>query len=528
MHRSGTSCDGGSSLVDGLLRAGAYEHPAESIELIETHISWVILAGDFAYKIKKSLVLDFLDFGDLQKRRHFCDEELRLNRPWAPDLYLDVVPITLDEGLPRIGGTGDPVEYALRMRRFDPGLRLDRQLASGRLAARDMKELGRVIAERHGSAPRVSAGRRDHYLTVTSDFMWDNFAAIEGAIGENVLGPLRDWTRAELERHEPLIAARFDAGRVRDCHGDLHLGNLVRLAGGIATFDCIEFNEDLRAIDVICDIAFLVMDLVEHDRADLAAQFLNRYLEAGGDYEGVALLDLFFVYRCLVRAKVAVIRAAERDDPALCKADLAEARRYCEMAGKQASKGEPLLVLMTGLSGSGKTWVSGQLMASLPAIRVRSDVERRRLFGLAETEASGSGVASGIYSSAAGRKVYARLCELAALLLQTRHNVILDAAFLRESERRDALQIAESAGYAALIVRAEAPEAVLRERILDRRARGTDASEADLAVLEFQLAKAEPLTADEMKRALVIDNQGPLDATRLAARARNLARRVVA
>lgn len=515
-----------TSLVDGLLRPGAYPHAATAPELLETHISWVILAGEFVYKIKKPLALDFLDFSTLDRRRHYCEEELRLNRPWAPAIYLDVVSITLDDGAPRIGGTGPPVEYALRMRRFDQDLRLDRQLEQGRLSINDMKELGQVIASRHAAASQVATDRREHYLSVTTRFIWDNFAAIEGAIDRALVEPLRDWTRTELERQGARLAARFDTGFVRDCHGDLHLANLVRLEDGIATFDCIEFDEDLRTIDVMCDVAFLVMDLVEHGRRDLAAHFLNRYLESGGDYDGVTLLDLFFVYRCLVRAKVAVIRARERHDAKHRDADLAEARRYCEMARRQTEKGDPILVVMTGLSGSGKTWVSGQLMAELPAIRLRSDIERRRLFGLTETEQSESGVATGIYSAEAGEKVYAHLAEIASLLLTNHHSVILDAACLRESERRLALGVAASSACAGVIVSVEAPESVMRNRIVSRRERGADASEADLAVLEFQLKNAEALTSSEKERALVVTNQGPLDPDELVARVRALARRV--
>ena len=521
MHRIGIKQSGiDTTLVDGLLRPEAYPHAAPSPELLETHISWVILAGEFVYKIKKPLALAFLDFSTLEKRRHYCAEELRLNRPWAPSIYLDVVQITQHNGAPRIGGSGPPVEYALRMRRFGQELRLDRQLADNRLGIDDMKELGQVIAARHASAAHVPAERRERYLSVTARFMWDNFVALEESIDRELVEPLREWTHTELDRHGPRIAARFDAGFVRDCHGDLHLANLVRLEGGISTFDCIEFDEDLRAIDVMCDTAFLVMDLVEHGRRDLAAHFLNRYLESGSEYEGVVLLDLFFVYRCLVRAKVAVIRAGERNDPTDRDSDLAEAIRYCDMARRQADKGDPVLVVMTGLSGSGKTWVSGQLMAELPAIRVRSDVERRRLFGLAETEPSGSGVATGIYSAGAGEKVYAHLADIASLLLTNHHSVILDAAFLRESERRMALGIAETSACAGVIVSVEAPESVMRDRILSRRREGADASEADLDVLQFQLAHAEPLTVPEKQRALVVTNQGPLDARELADRVR--------
>ena len=488
----------------------AFDHPVSDVDLIETHISWVILVDEYVYKIKKPLVLDFLDFGDLDSRRFFCEEEIRLNRPWAPEIYVDVVPVTLDDGTPRFGGSGTPVEYAVRMRRFDQNLRIDRQLERGELTVADMRELGRAIAARHAGASLADASQRDRLVALTIRFMWDNFAALEAHIGGPELASLSDWTGRELGRVDSLLRRRFDDGYVRDCHGDLHLANLVRLPSGITTFDCIEFNADLRMIDVVCDIAFLVMDLVARGRRDLAAHFLNRYLERSGDYGGLTLLDLYFVYRCLVRAKVAVIRSQAGESKSESDTDLAEARRYVDMATRQISKPSPRLVVMSGLSGSGKTHLSGELMAAMPAIRLRSDVERKRMFGLDETADSASGVGEGIYAPQSTRDVYARLCETASSILESGHNVILDAAFLRSDQREAAFRVALDCGCAAVLLRIEAPPAVLRTRIRQRAASG-DASEADLAVLEHQLATAEPLSACETARSITCDYTGKID-----------------
>lgn len=488
----------------GLLSPSAFEHEASRVELVETHISWLILTEEYAYKLKKPLVLDFLDFGDLDKRRHFCEEEVRLNKPHAPALYIDVVPVTMFEGQPRFGGSGKAVEYAVRMRRFDQSLRLDRQLEDGVLTAADMRELAFAIAERHRSAHRVDAGHKSRVLRLTREFMLDNFRALDGHIDAKVLGPLRRWTESELEKHAALLADRFDAGKVRDCHGDLHLGNLVRLDGRITTFDCIEFDPDLRHIDVMADIAFLVMDLVERAHSALAAHFLNRYLEATGDYAGIAVLNLFFVYRCLVRAKVAVIRAAGREDDGT--QDLEEARQYCDIATRQAAPRRPVLLLMHGFSGSGKTRVSTELMAALPAIRLRSDVERKRLFGLDETASSESDVGAGIYSGAADDRVYSWLLELAGVLLASEHNVIIDAAFLDRGRRSDALAVADDTGSPAFIVDVHAPVEVLRQRLESRAVAGRDASEADVSVLSHQLASADKLTDVERRITVDCDN----------------------
>lgn len=356
---------------------------------------------------------------------------------------------------------------------------------------------------------------RSRYLQITTDFIFDNFESLDGAMDETQLGTLRDWTVRELQRVESLLADRFDDGFVRDCHGDLHLANLVRLPDGIATFDCIEFSDDLRHIDVFCDIAFLVMDLVERRRHDLAAHFLNRYLERSGDYGGVALLSLFFVYRCLVRAKVSVIRSRERDSGSDAEVDLEEAWQYCDMAERQIAARPTFLVVMSGMSGSGKTWVSNELMAALPAIRLRSDIERRRLFGLAETDSSHSAIGGGIYSAEASRKVYARLVELSREILASGHNVIIDAAFLHRSERMSAIRLGDECGCSVVLLQIIAPEAILRERI---RQRAADASEADLDVLEYQLGTAEPLDREERGRAVICENTGGLDVPSLLQR----------
>jgi aminoglycoside phosphotransferase family enzyme/adenylate kinase family enzyme len=505
-----------TSLIESLMSPAAFSHPVGATELIETHISWVILTDDYVYKIKKPIVLDFLDFHDLKQRKFYCEEEIRLNQPWAPDIYLDVVPITIVDDHPRFNGDGTAIEYAVRMRRFDAGLRLDTQLERGLLSVADMKELGRNIAARHTAAPAVDANQRDRVVSLTKSFIRDNFAALDGFIDSTELDKLRRWTEAELQTLEPELWRRFDDGYVRDCHGDLHLANLVRLADGITTFDCIEFNADLRQIDVICDIAFLIMDLVARARHDLAAQFLNRYLERTGDYAGLRFLSLYFVYRCLVRAKVAVILSKERDSEDARKSDLDEAHRYCAMATRQIERRTPILIVVSGLSGSGKTWVSGQLISAMPVIRIRSDLERKRIFGLGESESSASDIAAGIYTDEASQLVYRRLFDTAQLILEAGHNVMVDAAFLKEADRAAAISLARDAGLPRVLLQVNAETDVMRDRIRQRLMRKTDASEAGLDVLEHQLATAEPLTDAEQEIAITCDNSGEIDIDEIA------------
>ena len=506
------------------MKPAAFNHSVSSVELIETHISWLILTDNYVYKLKKPIVLDFLDFGDLERRKFYCDEEIRLNRPWAPDIYLDVVPVSLDNGQARFAGKGTPIDYAVRMRRFDQEMRLDAQLENGKLIAADIQELARNIAARHQGAEAVEKKHRDRFVAQTKEFIWDNFIALESFIDEVQLESLRKWTEAELKNLDKVLWQRFDTGFVRDCHGDLHLANLVRLPDGITTFDCIEFNADLRRIDVVCDIAFLIMDLVERKRHDLAAHFLNRYLECTGDYDGVNLLSLYFVYRCLVRAKVAVILSQQRETDGEAAAELEVAHRYCDMAQRQIAQRIPLLVVMSGLSGSGKTWVAEQLMVAMPAVRVRSDIERKRMLGLGEFEDSTSAIGQGIYTEQVNRDVYTRLFSLAGKILKSGHNVILDAAFLSAADRAEALHIAKISGYPAAILEVRAPHEVMRERIQLRASRAQDASEAGLDVLDHQLDTAEPLTDQEKELAITIDNTGEFDAAAIVSQLKEITR----
>lgn len=526
MHRANTSnLRFDTNLIDALTSPEAFSHAVDDIHLMETHISWVILAGAYVYKIKKPLVLDFLDFGDLEKRRFFCNEEIRLNKPWAPDIYIDVVPITREKGGPCFGGSGEPLEYAVRMHRFDQRLRLDHQLERGELSIADMRELAENIARRHLAAPLVASARRERIVAQTKAFMRDNFAPLQGTIDGDELRVLRAWTERELADVDQLLWQRIDSGFVRDCHGDLHLGNLVRLPAGITTFDCIEFNSELRATDVFGDVGFLTMDLVARGRRDLAACFLNRYLECTGDYDGVVLLDLYFVYRCLVRAKVAAILCREHESEADKANDRAEACRYSAMAMRQISKPPPMLIVMSGLSGSGKTWVSEQLMAALPAVRIRSDIERKRKHDLGESEDSASDVGEGIYSTASTQAVYAYLYGKAGEILDAGHSVILDAAFLKREQRRQAARVARDRGRSIVLLRVDAPHEVLRDRLRTRAAAAEDASEAGLEVLQHQIENVESFDNSEVECALVGDNTDELDIAALLLDIRDLADR---
>jgi len=479
--------------------------------LVETHISWVLLDGVFAWKIKKPVRLSFLDFSDLATRGRLCFEELRLNRRLAPALYLDVVAIHGTPDAPRLDGDGPVIEYALRMQQFAPGALLSEQLAAGTLQAAQLDRLAQRLADFHAAAaraaPGTSYGTPDTIEAGTRELIQ---GLSQHGVAPRDLGVLQAWLAAQAPRLRGLWQQRRDAGHVREGHGDLHLANAVLLGGEVTAFDCIEFDPALRWIDVLNDIAFLVMDLLAHGRGDLAFRFLNAYLDDTGDQAGVPVLRWYLVYRALVRALVARIRAGQGGAPG--------GPDHLALALQLAGAGDARLLVTHGVSGSGKSWVARQLLEQAQAIRLRSDVERKRLFGLRALEASASRVRGGIYGSDATRRTYARLRELAALALAAGHRVIVDAAFLRGDERDDFRRLAQELRVPFTLLDCRAPAAVLRERVRARAERGDDASEAGLEVLERQRATAEPLRPDESAVALTLDTAAACDVAALAAR----------
>ena len=490
-------------------------------ELIETHISSLLLAGYFAYKLRKPLTLGFLDFSTAARRRVDCEEELRLNRRTAPQLYLDVLPVFGPATQARIGRAdepGEPIDWLLRMRRFDNDGLLDRLASRGELTDPLMDALAARVASFHAALPASPAAYGDPQAVLA----WSraNFDAI-GPIDHDAPAALREWTEREFARVAPLLELRRAQGFVREGHGDLHLGNIVLVDGEPLPFDGIEFNAALRHIDTMADLAFTFMDLWRHGLPRLAWRFASSYAEHAGDYGGLALLPFFAVYRALVRAQVASLRLAQAGDETAREAARTALARDLHVAGalSQLRQATPTLVLCCGLSGSGKSTVALGLLQPLGAVRLRSDVERKRLAGVAVTARPTAGQAQQLYSLAMNTRTYARLQSLARELLRAGLNVIVDAAALRRHERDDLRALATAAGAHFVLVECTAPEAVLRERITRRRVADHDASDATLEVLDFQLGIREPMAAEESAFTLPTD----CDAATLAARCDALA-----
>lgn len=516
-----------AKLIAALRDPRAYAHPVHDVGLVETHISSVLLAGDFVYKLKKPVNFGFVDFSTLALRRHYCEEELRLNRRSAPTLYVDVVPVTRRaDGRLRFGGEGDALDYAVRMRRFDTGAQFDRMAGEGRLDAALIDRLAAAIASFHASCepapPESRYGSPEQVRAWTMNTLTQLRALAEGAELRQRIDRLAAWTEEQFARRAEAFAARRAAGFVRECHGDLHLGNIALIDGEPVAFDCIEFNPELRFIDVASDIAFTWMDLLDFGLARLAARFLNAELEATGDYAGLATLRYYAVYRALVRALVALLRRAQAESsPQAQERNRAQFLRYLAVAERIAAPVRPLVLATCGVAGSGKTTVAQHLLESLGAVRVRSDVERKRLAGLPARQQRPATVGGGLYAPATTEATYERLRSAAAAIVDAGFAVIVDATFQRRRDRHALRQLAQSLGARFALIVCSAPPAVLRARVAARLARGADASDATLEVLAAQLAAFERVADDEADVVFRVDTD--IDAAALAVRCESVA-----
>jgi aminoglycoside phosphotransferase family enzyme/predicted kinase len=468
--------------------------PGSRIERVETHISTVLLAGGHALKLKKPVKLPFADFSTPTRREHFCREELRVNRRTAPGLYLDVLPLTGTPQAPRVGGGGPAFDWAVWMRRFDAAGLFDRLAREGRLTATHVDALAGAVAAFQAAQASTGATWGDPAQALR--WALDTLAELRALVAQRPgLAPaarpalaaqidaLQAWT---VERHaqiEPLLQRRRAAGAVIEGHGDLHLGNVVWHEGAPLLFDALEFEPALRHGDRYADIAFLFMDLLAHGLPALAWRALSTWLEHCGDHDGLPLLRWFAAYRALVRAKVALLTGGAQAD--------ATALRLVALAHGLAFPRRPAVLVVTcGLSGSGKSTVAQALVEALGAVRVRSDVERKRLHGLAPTQRPADPAL--LYNPASTARTYERLATAAAAALDGSVGVVVDAVFNRRAERDALRQLALGRGVDCIVVDCQAPEATLRERVVRRRAEARDASDADEAVLALQQRTREP------------------------------------
>lgn len=478
------------------------------VEVIETHCAVVFLAGSRAYKIKRAVKYDYLDFSDLAKRHAVLDHELALNKPAAPGIYDRVTTITrTPSGALELGGSGEPVEYALVMHRFATEAELGEIADAGGLTPAIAEALGRSVARYHAAAPVRARGEGAALIGEIIEELARVFAEMTEALGADPVARFTETARAELARLGPRLDARSAAGFVRRCHGDLHLKNLVMIDGAPVPFDALEFDERLGTCDVWYDFAFLVMDLWHRKLRDQANAMLAAYVSETSDLEGLAALPLFLGLRSAIRAMVDVQTWRITGDEALARA----ATSYLADANAFLAPPPPCLVAVGGLSGSGKSTVARRLAPAIGAppgaLLLRSDVERKAMFGVAADEH----LPSEAYTAEASERTYRRLFDRAAEALAAGHAVLLDATFLALGQRAQAAALAEAAGVPFHPVWLTAPANILADRI---RSRHADASDADEAVLAAQLDRdTGPIDWQ------IADAGGPLDATVATARA---------
>jgi len=514
--------DAASARLAQALRAHLARQTGAPVDAVETHISRLLLARDAAYKLKKPVRLPFADFSALDARRRFCEEELRLNRRLAPSLYLDVRPVLGTPEAPRIGrpgeAPGEAIDWVLRMQRFATGQEADALLRRGALTAQELDVFALRLARFHAGAPVAAAaqgfGTPQRVGAAMADVIERLAPLLAGdADAAQRLARLRTAFGHARSALEQAWAARLAGGHVREGHGDLHLANLVRLADGLTAFDCIEFDPGLRWIDTLADLGFLTMDLKAHGRPGLAWRFLDRYLEAAGDHGGLPVLRAYEAYRAGVRELAARLREAGGAPPAPAR----PAYLACAEALAAPDGCRPRLLVTHGLSGSGKSTVAAALLEAAGAVRLRSDVERKRLAGLAPLQRSAD-AGLDIYTAEATARTFDRLHALADVALRAGYAVIVDAAFLRRAERERFRALARERHAPFAILHCHADERALRERVARRQALGADPSEAGLQVLARQDGWAEPPGADELPATIDVPTDAPWDAAALARR----------
>ena len=494
-------------LIQALQNQEIFDHTVDSFQLIETHISWVILTGPYAYKIKKPQNFGFLDFSTLEQRKHFCGEEVRLNQRLAPELYLDVLPISGSEDSPLLGDNSGVIEYAIKMVQFPQENLLDHVLKREQLTSEHIDEIALTVAKFHQqtdlAAPETEFGQPQQVMEPVQQ----NFDQIRPFLNDKndiqQLDQIEAWAKDSFTLLEPALNARKEQDEIRACHGDLHLGNITLIDEKITLFDCIEFNDSFRWIDVISEVAFFAMDLEDRGLQSYSNRFINGYLEHTGDYEGLKILNFYKSYRALVRAKVALFNLYQPDISEEKRTEIfTQYRSYTALAEAYMAIPNRYILLMHGYSGTGKTTVSTKVIEQLGVIRLRSDVERKRIFSANE---GSDALNEGMYSHSASDKTFAHLAASAETILQSGMPVLVDATFLQAGYRALFQQLAEEQAVPLQIIHCSLDDTATKERITERVAAAKDSSDATVEIYEAQLKSADPLTEEELKHTLNVN-----------------------
>ncbi len=506
-----------AALLEAVADPAFYPHGPESVEVRHTHISVVALAGPLVYKVKKPVDFGFLDFTSLEKRRHFCHEEVRLNRRLAPDVYLRVVPIIRrPDGRLALEGDGEAVEYAVEMRRLPAERMLPALLASGQVTAEDISQLAQRVYEFHRAAERSEAVSAHGRLEVIEAEVRENFRQLEPYVGRTLSGEvltvLRDRTERFLETHHDLFSQRLADGRIVEGHGDLHADHICLEPGGPTIYDCIEFNEAFRCLDVASEVAFLAMDLDFLGHPELSDAFALHYRSLAEDPSLPRMLPFYQSYRAVVRGKVESFRLDDEDLPKESRAEAAEAaRRYLGLASRYATGFDlPTLIVCCGLIGSGKSTVAQALASNLDGVVLGSDVIRKELAGLPPEARRVEPYGTGLYSREMTEQTYGALLERARSLLAAGRTVVLDATFARRTQRNRARQLAAEAEVAVWCCWCRCPEEALRQRLRDRAVEHLGPSDAREELLEPFLAAFQPPEEWPAETLITVETEEPL------------------
>lgn len=499
-------------VVRSLLRGDAFPHVATGRALLETHISWVILAGPYAYKIKKPVNLGFLDFSTLEQRRADCEREVQLNRRFAPDVYLGIVEIVARDGRYAIGGPGEPVEPAVSMRRLPDAGMLTVMLEGGQVDARLARRIARKLAALHATVA-TGPGIDEHGSVAAIRANWqENFAQTRPAVGVT-LSPEQYHAIARYVDHTlsgsaALFQQRVAEGRIRDGHGDLHAGSICIEGRRIHFFDCLEFAPRYRCGDVAAEVAFLAMDFDHRGRPDLARAFVGAYVDASGDRGLLDLLDFYRCYRAYVRGKVLSIRLAQQDAAVPAAQRIRDdAEAYFDLAWTYAGGlARPALIVVMGLPATGKTSLAAALAGQFGMLHLSSDVVRKELAGLPPAEHRPEAFGAGLYQPGMTARTYAALRRRAARALRTGSSVILDATYGRRSERMAVRRLAARLGVPLLVLVCTADDATIRARLAARDVTPDSASDARLALWPALRAGYEDPT--DLPDAVEVDTSG--------------------
>jgi aminoglycoside phosphotransferase family enzyme/predicted kinase len=500
-------------LVKGLLKPEAYPEPTKRIELVQTQMSFVLLADDYVYKVKKPVNLGFLDYTTLEKRRFFCQREVELNQRLCPEVYLGVVPVTREGRKILIQGKGEAIEYAVKMRRLPQQEMMDVLLINGKVTAEMTARVAQKLAAFHRGAETsasISAFGEIKAIRKNTD---ENFNQTKKYIGKTIsrdkYRQIKAYTDSFIKENAALFHKRIADGRIRDCHGDLHAAHIC-FTDGICIYDCIEFNDRFRYSDVAAEVAFLAMDLDHYGRADLSRSFINAYIDKSKDRELLKLLNFYKCYRAYVRGKVESFKLNDPYIPPAEKKKIFDtASSYFDLATFYI-RSRPILLITTGLVGTGKTFLAQALAKRLGLVVISSDVTRKRLSGIPPTKHRFEEFDRGIYSAEFSRKTYDTMFAEAKDILTEGGSVILDASFIKARERLKVKELAEELGADFFIVECSLDERTIKQR-LTRRLEEVSTSDGRWEIYPSQKRAFEPVVEAPAPKHVIIDTSKPLE-----------------